>query len=135
MQPRQMRDTFNPVFPRDTYSINVSFLDELFVAAEPRCNHMIFWITHILAFGFLLLEIFLLAVRRCRADLLMIIGMVLRIWSIVHLGKFFTVNVAIQEGQRVIQDGPYRFVRHPPYSGSILARLRGFAAEKIIFVT
>src|SRR5271165_1524656 len=45
MQPRQMRDTFNPVFPRDTYSINVSFLDELFVAAEPRCNHMIFWIT------------------------------------------------------------------------------------------
>src|SRR5271165_2441425 len=51
----------------------------------------------------------------------MIIGMVLRIWSIVHLGKFFTVNVAIQEGQRVIQDGPYRFVRHPSYSGSILA--------------
>ena len=27
---------------------------------------MIFWITHILASGFLLLEIYLLAVRRCR---------------------------------------------------------------------
>jgi protein-S-isoprenylcysteine O-methyltransferase Ste14 len=128
---------------------------------------MIFWITHILAFGFLLLEIYLLAFRRCRdpkqpsdrgtlrlvwiligggflvgfllapkvsflnwpdslaivllADLLMIVGMVLRIWSIVHLGKFFTVNVAIQEGHRVIQDGPYRVVRHPSYSGSIIA--------------
>ena len=30
-------------------------------------NAMIFWITHLLAFGFFLLEIYLLAVRRCRA--------------------------------------------------------------------
>ena len=55
------------------------------------------------------------------ADLLLMAGIVLRIWSIVHLGRFFTVNVAIQEGQRVIQDGPYRFVRHPSYSGSLLS--------------
>ena len=48
-------------------------------------------------------------------------GIVIRIWSIVHLGKFFTVNVAIQEGQRVVQDGPYRFVRHPSYTGSLLS--------------
>lgn len=134
---------------------------------SPFSNAMIFWTTHILAFGFLLLEIYLLAVRRCHApkqqndqgtlrlvwilissgclvgfliapkvsflrwpdslaiillaDLLLIAGIVLRIWSIIHLGKFFTVNVAIQEGQRVIQDGPYRFVRHPSYSGSLLS--------------
>jgi protein-S-isoprenylcysteine O-methyltransferase len=47
------------------------------------------------------------------ADLLLTAGIVLRIWSIVHLGRFFTVDVAIQEGQRVVRDGPYRFVRHP----------------------
>ena len=55
------------------------------------------------------------------ADLLLTVGIVLRIWSIVHLGRFFTVDVAIQEGQRVVRDGPYRFVRHPSYSGSMLA--------------
>jgi protein-S-isoprenylcysteine O-methyltransferase Ste14 len=57
------------------------------------------------------------------ADLLLTAGVALRIWAIVHLGRFFTVDVAIQEGQRVVQDGPYRFVRHPSYSGSMLALL------------
>jgi protein-S-isoprenylcysteine O-methyltransferase Ste14 len=57
------------------------------------------------------------------ADLLLTVGIGLRIWSIVHLGKFFTVDVAIHEGQRVVQDGPYRFVRHPSYSGSMIALL------------
>jgi protein-S-isoprenylcysteine O-methyltransferase Ste14 len=37
------------------------------------------------------------------------------------LGKYFTVDVGIQPGHRVIQDGPYRFVRHPSYSGAIVA--------------
>jgi protein-S-isoprenylcysteine O-methyltransferase Ste14 len=55
------------------------------------------------------------------ADLLLVAGIVLRIWSIIHLGRFFTVDVTIQEGQRVIQSGPYRYVRHPSYAGSILA--------------
>jgi protein-S-isoprenylcysteine O-methyltransferase Ste14 len=57
------------------------------------------------------------------ADVLLTAGIAFRIWSIVHLGKFFTVDVAIQEGQRVVQDGPYRFVRHPSYSGSMIALL------------
>jgi protein-S-isoprenylcysteine O-methyltransferase len=55
------------------------------------------------------------------ADLFLTVGIGLRIWSIVHLGRFFTVDVAIQEGQRVVRDGPYRFVRHPSYSGSMLS--------------
>jgi protein-S-isoprenylcysteine O-methyltransferase Ste14 len=29
--------------------------------------------------------------------------------------------VALKEGHRLIQSGPYRFVRHPLYSGLILA--------------
>ena len=76
---------------------------------------------------------FLLAanVPRCRwpekkgtlllADALLLTGIMLRVWAIVHLGKFFTVDVGIQQGHRVVQDGPYRFVRHPSYSGSMLA--------------
>jgi protein-S-isoprenylcysteine O-methyltransferase len=57
----------------------------------------------------------------CVAVLFLVGGVALRIWAIRHLGRFFTVDVGIQKGHQVIQDGPYRFVRHPSYSGSLLA--------------
>jgi len=48
-------------------------------------------------------------------------GLALRWYAIIHLGRFFTVDVAIAEGHRVIETGPYRFVRHPSYAGALLA--------------
>lgn len=48
-------------------------------------------------------------------------GVVLRFWAMRTLGKFFTTNVIIQEGHRVVKKGPYRYLRHPAYSGSLLA--------------
>lgn len=50
-------------------------------------------------------------------------GMVLRWWAIIHLGRFFTVNVAIAKDHHVVSDGPYRLVRHPSYTGALLAFL------------
>jgi protein-S-isoprenylcysteine O-methyltransferase len=47
-------------------------------------------------------------------------GLMLRWWSIWTLGKFFTVQVAIANDHRLIEQGPYRFVRHPSYTGSLL---------------
>ncbi len=40
-------------------------------------------------------------------------GLMLRWYSIVSLGRFFTVDVAVAADQHVIDTGPYRFVRHP----------------------
>jgi protein-S-isoprenylcysteine O-methyltransferase len=60
------------------------------------------------------------------ADALLLAGIMLRIWAVVHLGKLFTVDVGIQQGHRVVEDGPYRFVRHPSYAGSLIA-LTGMA--------
>ncbi len=48
-------------------------------------------------------------------------GLVLRWYAIIYLGRFFTVNVAIQKDHHVIDSGPYRFVRHPSYTGGLLA--------------
>lgn len=50
-------------------------------------------------------------------------GLALRRWAIATLGRYFTVDVAVQEGQRVIEAPPYRRIRHPAYSGSILSLL------------
>jgi protein-S-isoprenylcysteine O-methyltransferase Ste14 len=62
-----------------------------------------------------------LMIGRC----LFVPGLVLRWWSIIYLGRFFTTNVAIAADHRVIDTGPYRFIRHPSYAGSLLA-LFGF---------
>jgi len=52
---------------------------------------------------------------------LFVTGLALRWWAIVHLGRFFTVDVAIADDHRVVASGPYRFVRHPSYTGVIVA--------------
>ena len=47
-------------------------------------------------------------------------GVFVRQWAILTLGKFFTVDVRVHSDQQVIDRGPYRFVRHPAYSGLII---------------
>ena len=56
---------------------------------------------------------------------LMIAGLVLRTWSVLVLGKFFTWNVEVQPDQKLIQSGPYRLIRHPSYTGALLTFLAG----------
>lgn len=68
------------------------------------------------------------------------VGLALRWFSIIWLGRFFTVNVAIAGDHRVIDTGPYRHVRHPSYSGALLAALglslclMNWASLVIVFV-
>jgi protein-S-isoprenylcysteine O-methyltransferase len=51
------------------------------------------------------------------------LGLMFRWYAILHLGRWFTVNVAIAKDQTLVQDGPYRHVRHPSYSGALIAFL------------
>jgi protein-S-isoprenylcysteine O-methyltransferase Ste14 len=51
----------------------------------------------------------------------LVAGIVLRVWAILTLGRFFTPFVQVQEGQRVVDSGPYRYVRHPSYTGMLVA--------------
>ena len=48
-------------------------------------------------------------------------GLIVRWMAIITLGRFFTVDVAIRKDYALIQDGLYRYVRHPSYSGLLLA--------------
>src|SRR5690348_17282812 len=52
---------------------------------------------------------------------MMIAGMLFRWTAIRTLGRFFTVDVAVHEGHAVVDSGPYRLVRHPSYTGLLLA--------------
>jgi protein-S-isoprenylcysteine O-methyltransferase len=48
-------------------------------------------------------------------------GLILRWWAIITLGRFFTVDVAIEKDHELVERGPFRIVRHPSYSGVLLA--------------
>jgi protein-S-isoprenylcysteine O-methyltransferase Ste14 len=50
-------------------------------------------------------------------------GLVLRLWAIRTLGRFFTATVQVAAEQRLVQSGPYRVLRHPSYTGALLAVL------------
>ena len=49
------------------------------------------------------------------------LGLLLRWWSFVSLGKYFTVVVKTSQNQPVVERGPYRVLRHPSYTGLLLA--------------
>jgi protein-S-isoprenylcysteine O-methyltransferase Ste14 len=53
----------------------------------------------------------------------MIVGMALRWYAIWVLGASFTCDVATRPGQEVVQSGPYRWMRHPSYTGSLMTVL------------
>jgi protein-S-isoprenylcysteine O-methyltransferase Ste14 len=50
----------------------------------------------------------------------MFLGFFLRHWSIFVLGRYFRTTIELEKGQRVVQKGPYRYVRHPSYAGIVL---------------
>jgi protein-S-isoprenylcysteine O-methyltransferase len=56
---------------------------------------------------------------------LLVAGTALRWAAIVTLWRYFTPNVSILEGQRVVRSGLYGVVRHPSYTG-LLLRYLGF---------
>jgi len=52
---------------------------------------------------------------------IVIAGASLRIWSILTLGRLFTLVVTIQADHQLVDRGPYRILRHPSYTGGLIA--------------
>lgn len=48
-------------------------------------------------------------------------GITFRLWAVFTLGRFYSHSVRLRRDHRVVQTGPYRFVRHPAYAGMIAA--------------
>jgi len=50
-------------------------------------------------------------------------GLALRAWAVHELGRFFKFTVVVQADHRVVDSGPYRLIRHPSYTGLLMAAL------------
>ena len=48
-------------------------------------------------------------------------GMLFSVWARVHLGRNWSAVVTIKEGHELIDTGPYALVRHPIYTGLLIA--------------
>jgi protein-S-isoprenylcysteine O-methyltransferase Ste14 len=53
----------------------------------------------------------------------MLAGFLLRLAAIRWLGRLFSHRVAVRPDHRVVEAGPYRFVRHPSYTGAVVTYL------------
>jgi protein-S-isoprenylcysteine O-methyltransferase Ste14 len=52
-----------------------------------------------------------------------VFGLVFRQYAIAVLGRYFSTTIGIQESQKIVQAGPYRWIRHPSYSAILFVYL------------
>jgi protein-S-isoprenylcysteine O-methyltransferase Ste14 len=74
--------------------------------------------------------------------LLTVLGVAFAIWARAHLGENWSAAVSIRTSHELIRTGPYRRIRHPIYTGMLLAtagtaivvgQMRGLLAFAICF--
>jgi len=53
--------------------------------------------------------------------ILCLAGMAFLVWARLHLGRNWSQTVAVKKDHELVTSGPYRYVRHPMYSGGLLA--------------
>jgi protein-S-isoprenylcysteine O-methyltransferase Ste14 len=60
---------------------------------------------------------------------LMLAGLSLTWWARIYLGPLWSSTITRKEGHKIIDTGPYALVRHPIYSGLMVALVATAAAE------
>lgn len=88
----------------------------------------IIWITIIISIfmGVLLKNITLLPISGYQyisyiGILLIVCGIFIRVIAIRTLGRYFTVDLSIQNDQKIVKKGLYKYIRHPSYTGSLFS--------------
>jgi len=80
----------------------------------------------------------------CAAAVLCVAGLAFALWARLTLGRNWSGVVTLKEGHELMKRGPYRFVRHPIYSGMLtmffataLAQrhIAGFAGVLLMFAS
>lgn len=65
---------------------------------------------------------------------LVLAGIAFAIWARVHLGRNWSGTPSIKKDHELVTSGPYRFVRHPIYTGMITALLGTAFVDGIVWL-
>src|SRR5712675_128215 len=78
------------------------------------------------------------------APVLCVAGLTFALWARVTLGRNWSGVVTLKEGHELVERGPYRFVRHPIYTGIVTmffatalaqGHLSGFVGTLLMFAS
>jgi len=73
--------------------------------------------------GFLFSNLLPIGVAYWPGVLLIAAGLGFSVWARQHLGRNWSGTVQVKQDHQLVRDGPYRFVRHPIYTGVLTALL------------
>ena len=101
------------------------------VQSEDRGSMRLLWLSIVLGVGLAIFAQWVPSTRllippsisRWIALALLLFGLTVRWIAILTLGRLFTVDVAIHSDHAVVQTGLYRVMRHPSYTGLLIAFL------------
>ena len=60
------------------------------------------------------------------------LGLFVALWSRKMLGAEWSRDVELKQGHKLVESGPYRFVRHPIYTGHLLMGLGTAVASGLL---
>jgi protein-S-isoprenylcysteine O-methyltransferase Ste14 len=63
---------------------------------------------------------------------IMLMGLALTWWARIHLGRLWSSAITRKEEHRLVETGPYGYMRHPIYTGLIIALLATSASEETL---
>jgi protein-S-isoprenylcysteine O-methyltransferase Ste14 len=125
------------------------------VYRETRAQRLRYWVLLVIAYFLLLYGARMpyplnlrivphVAPTAWAAAILCATGLAFALWARVTLGRNWSGIVTLKEGHELVERGPYRFVRHPIYTGILtifsatalaLGHLGGFAGTLLIFAS
>ena len=65
---------------------------------------------------------------------LMLIGFGFAFWARLHLGRNWGMPMSLRQGHELVTSGPYAHVRHPIYSGIMLATIGAVLAAGLVWL-
>jgi protein-S-isoprenylcysteine O-methyltransferase Ste14 len=65
---------------------------------------------------------------------LFLAGIGLAVWARIHLGRNWGMPMTLKDEPELVTSGPYRFIRHPIYSGILLAMLGTAIATNVYWL-
>lgn len=65
---------------------------------------------------------------------LVLMGFGFALWARVHLGRNWGIPMSLRQGHELVTSGPYAHVRHPIYSGIMLATIGSVLAAGLVWL-
>jgi len=61
-------------------------------------------------------------------------GLFIAIWARINLGKNWGMPMSVKQDPELVRSGPYRYIRHPIYTGILLAMIGASVASSIFWL-